>query len=247
MDSKLFLCFVLVLTCGRFGARAGDAIVKESSAKLVEEFKNSKVFWQQFEIARKIAVLGDTNVLSVLAGSLTNEDRHVRGNAALIFAGMKDDRGFEVIRTILNDRSGRPEGQGSPGGDWISPGGNSTLQAQIVADRYYAVHLFGDLKDPRAVPILVPLLHDQEVNNIVPWALGEIGDKRAVEPLIGTLSDKDPSMRVLAILSLEKLKAREAVPRLRELLNDSNRSNFGKSMSVAEAAQTAITNLETKP
>ena len=240
MDSKLFLCFVLVLTCGRFGARAGDAIVKESSAKLVEEFKNSKVFWRQFEIARKIAVLGDTNVLSVLAGSLTNEDRHVKGNGALIFAGMKDDRGFEVIRTILNDRSERPKGQGWPGGNW-------TLQAQIAADRYYAVHLFGDLKDPRAVPILVPLLHDQEVNDIVPWSLGEIGDKRAVEPLIGTLSDKDPSMRVLAILSLEKLKAREAVPRLRELLNDSNRSNFGKSMSVAEAAQTAITNLETKP
>jgi HEAT repeat protein len=176
----------------------------------------------------------------VLAGSLTNEDRHVRGNGALIFAGMKDDRGFEVIRTILNDRSERPKGQGWPGGNW-------TLQAQIAADRYYAVHLFGDLKDPRAVPILVPLLHDQEVNDIVPWSLGEIGDKRAVEPLIGTLSDKDPSMRVLAILSLEKLKAREAVPRLRELLNDSDRSNFGNSMSVAEAAQTAITNLETKP
>jgi hypothetical protein len=240
MDSKLFLCFVLVLSCGLFGARASDALVKEPSAKLVEEFKNSEVFWQQFEIARKIVAQDDTNVLSMLAGSLTNEDRHVRGNAALIFAGMKDDRGFEVIRTILNDRSERPKGQGLPGSNW-------TLQAQIASDRYYAVHLYGDLKDPRAVPILVPLLHDQEVKDIVPWALGEIGDKRAVEPLIGTLSDKDPSMRVLAILSLEKLKAREAVPRLRELLNDSDRSNFGKGMSVAEAAQTAITNLETKP
>ncbi len=231
---------MLVLSCGLLGVRPNDTIANASSAQLAEEFKNSKVFWQQFEIARKIVALHDTNVLSGLAGWLTNEDRHARGNAALIFAGMGDDRGFEVIRKTLNDRSERPKGPGVPGGNW-------TLQAQIASDRYYAVHLLGDLKDPRAVPILIPLLRDKEVNYIVPWALGEIGDKRAVEPLIGALSDKDPSVRVLAIYSLEKLKADKALPHLQALLNDNDRSNFGERVSVAEAAQAAVTNLETKP
>ena len=64
---------------------------------------------------------------------------------------------------------------------------------------------------------------------------------------IGALNYKDPSVRVLAIYSLEKLKAVEAMPRLQALLNDNDRSNFGRQVSVAEAAKTAITNLETKP
>jgi HEAT repeat protein len=71
----------------------------------------------------------------------------------------------------------------------------------------------GDLRNPRAVPILVPLLKDTEVNSIVPWALGQIADKSAVGPLIETLDDDNPSMRVLAIYALETLNAKEALPR----------------------------------
>lgn len=216
-----------------------NSVTNTSSAQLVGEFKNSVVFWRQFEMASNIVALGDTNVLPELASWLTNEDRHVRGNVAFIFAGLGDNRGFEIIQNILNDRSERPKEQGVPGGSW-------TLQAQIATDRYYAAHLLGDLKDPRAVPILVPLLRDKEVNYVVPWALGEIGDKRAIEPLIGVLSDSAPSMRVLAIYSLEQLDAREALPRLRTLLNDTDRSNFDQRISVAEAAKAAISKLQAK-
>ena len=92
-------------------------------------------------------------------------------------------------------------------------GGNWTLRAQIREDRYYAAHLLGDLRDPRAIPILVPLLKDKEVNSIVPWALGQIGDKSAVGPLLDALDEDSPSMRVLAIYALETLNAKEAVPR----------------------------------
>ena len=59
-----------------------------------------------------------------------------------------------------------------------SSDGRYKVALQIAADRYYAAHLLGDLRDPLAIPVLVPLLKDKEVNSIVPWALGEIGDKR---------------------------------------------------------------------
>lgn len=238
MSFKLLLCLALVLSGGWFGIRADDLATNAPSTQLVEEFRNSDVFWQQLQIARQIVARGDTNVLTELASGLTNEDRHARGNTAFIFAGMGNERGFEVIQKILNDRSKRPKGQGLPGGNW-------TVQAQIAADRYYAVHLFGDLKDPRAVPILIPLFHDKEVDYIVPWSLGQIGDKHAVGPLIGELNDKDPSMRILTIYALEKLKATNALPRLKALLNDNARSDFGDRVSVAEAAEAATTNLET--
>jgi HEAT repeat protein len=117
--------------------------------------------------------------------------------------------------------------------------------AQISADRYYAAHLFGDLKDARAMPILVPLLNDREVQYIVPWSLGEIGDKTAVPPIM--LTDKNPDMRVLAIDALEDLRAKEAMPRPRLLLHDDERIHFDGLGTVAEAARAAIAKIEAMP
>jgi hypothetical protein len=51
-------------------------------------------------------------------------------------------------------------------------------------------------------------------------------------------------VRVLAIHALVELKANEALSRLRQILGDNERSNFGKLESVAEAAQAAIAMLE---
>jgi HEAT repeat protein len=210
------------------------------ATELAVQFKANLVFWQQFEVAEKLVKLHDIAILPQLKTYLNDEDRHVRGNAAFVFAAFGDDRGFEVIRAILEDRSDRPQGQGIPGGGW-------SLGAQIASDRYYAAHLFGDLKDARAVPILIPLLKDREVNMIVPWALGEIGDKSAVPQLMQTLTDKNPDMRVLAISALEVLKAKQAVPQLRLLLDDEERIRFDGAGTVAEAARAAIAKLDAKP
>ena len=137
-------------------------------------------------------------------------------------------------------------GQGipSPGGFGERP--EAISERQISADRYYAAHLLGDLKDPRAVAILVPLLNDPEVNDMVPWSLGQIGDRSAIQPLIRTLSDQNPNMRVLTIHALGELKATEALPRLRELLGDNERCNFDKLESVAEAARAAIAKVQSQ-
>ena len=72
-----------------------------------------------------------------------------------------------MIAAMLNDRSDRPEGQGQAGG---SSDGRYHVEQQIRADRYYAVHLLGNLKDRRAVPILIPLLTDIQLK--VRGALG---------------------------------------------------------------------------
>ena len=90
----------------------------------------------------------------------------------------------------------------------------------------------------------MPLLTDSEVNYIVPWSLGQIGDRSAIPALIATLNDRNPNMRVLAIYALVDMKAAEALPRLRQLLGDNAKSNFGKLESVASAARAAIGKLE---
>ena len=212
-----------------------------SSAALVERFKREKVFWRQFTIAAAIVDRKDSNVLPSLAAWLNHEDRHIRGNVAFVFARLGDPRGFQIVVDILTERSDRPEGQGMVS---ASSDGRYHVERQIEADRYYAAHLLGDLRDPRGVPILASLLKDKEVNSIVPWALGQIGDKSAVGPLLDALDIDDPSMRVLAIYALETLNAKEAVPRLIALLDDHRKSNFGAQVSVAEVARAAIAKLQ---
>ncbi|HTA72308.1 MAG TPA: HEAT repeat domain-containing protein [Bryobacteraceae bacterium] len=211
-----------------------------SVPELLRQFESEGVFWRQFEVAKAIVAAHDTTVLPQLESWLTHEDRHLRGNAAFIFAGLGDPRGFDVIAAILGDGSERRAVHR------ISSVGLPWVQGQISEDRYYAAHLLGDLKDPRAIPILVPLLTDPDVNYIVPWSLGQIGNPSAITPLIGLLSDPDPNMRVLAIHALIELKATDALPRLRPLLDDNARSNFDKFESVGEAAQAAIAKLRSE-
>jgi HEAT repeats/PBS lyase HEAT-like repeat len=211
-----------------------------STEALVEQFRSEKVFWQQLLIAQQIVERHDAGVIPSLIDWLTHEDRHIRGNTAFIVGRLADPRGFQVIAEILTDRSDRSEGQGAR----VTSRGGYSSALQIAADRYYAVHLLGELRDPQAVPILVSLMKDPEVNSTVPWALGEIGDKRAVGPLLNALDDDSPSMRVTAIYALEALNAKEALPRLILLLDDHRLPNFGAQVSVADAARAAIAKLK---
>jgi HEAT repeat protein len=230
------VCLSLLVLLLFLGAR-GTGQQGESLAVLVREFNGSQYFWQQLEVAQKLVARNDRKVLSQIQPCLNNEDRHLRGNAAFVFAGFGDERGFKVIDDILMDRSSpRPEGQGIPGGGWA-------LAAQIKADRYYAVHLLGLLKNPRPLPVLIPLLKDNEINYKVAWALGEIGDKAAIPALIDALNDPSPDMRVSSIEALDTLDATEALPRLRLLLKDDDRIHTDNLRKVSEAAQSAIARL----
>jgi HEAT repeat protein len=213
---------------------AADAEMQAlSTTELLDRFKAEKIFWRQFAVGRALAAAGDRDVIAGLEAWLTHDDRHVRGNVAFVLERLGDPRGFATIVEILADRSPRSPGQATVSLRWSAP-------AQIRADRHWAAHLLGDLKDPRGVELLIPLLKDVDVGDTVWWALGEIGDSRAIAPLIEEMETNDPSKRVMAISALERLNAREALPRLRELLHDNRRSNFGSQTTVAEAAKRAI-------
>jgi HEAT repeat protein len=211
---------------------------------LVEQFNSAGVFWKQFGVAEEIVELHDKSLLPQLERHLSDEDRHSRGNAAFVFAALADDRGFDVISTILNDRSARRGGQGAN----VTGVGIVSLEQQIAADRYYAAWLFGQLKDRRAAPVLIPLLEDPEVRLAASYSLGEIGDKSAVRPLMETLNDRDTSMRLTTIRALEKLDGREALPELRSVLEEAQMLIVipGNDL-VAKAAREAVAKLDKMP
>ena len=194
----------ICLVCTLFGRAAQHP--SDATSGLVEQFKNTTIFWKQFEVAKQIVARHDKSVLQELEPWLSNEDMHLRGNAAFIFASLGDDRGFQVIKAILENRSPkravfRTDDAGRP-----------SNELQIREDRYYAAHLFGDLKDVRAVPILVPLLRDEQVKEVVAWSLGEIGDKSAIPALKEALGDNSLTMRASPLRALEKLEAEKGLP-----------------------------------
>jgi HEAT repeat protein len=213
-----------------------------SLSGLLDQFEKEPKFWEQIEVAKQIVAAKDASVLPRLEPWLKHENQQLRGNAAFIFAKLGDPRGFDVIVSMLLDRSRPPRSQNAKSKREIVLA--QAVENQYRENRYYAAHLLGDLQDPRAVPILAPLLTDPEVNHIVPWSLAQIADPAAIQPLIRALSDSDSSIRVLVIHALVDLKAKEALPSLRQLLDDNEKSHFGNLEPVSAAARDAISKLQ---
>jgi hypothetical protein len=102
-----FICMVSLASLCLPSTLSGQTTQRptESASALVEQFESTTIFWKQFEVAEKIVALHDKSVLEDLEPWLSNEDMHLRGNAAFIFASLGDERGFQVIKSILEDLS----------------------------------------------------------------------------------------------------------------------------------------------
>ena len=224
----------------------------------VARFQAEDVFWRQADIAEEIAPLLTQSDLAPLVPWLNHDDRHVRGNTAYLFARLEDRRGLDTLFGILSDRSSQRTIQAPPietglveevGGAEVDPltawrRNPAALAQQISTDRYYAVHLLGRLRSPRAVDVLVPLLADDDIDYNVAWALGEIGDARAIPALIEALSNRDAVARVAAIGALEKMHATQALPRLASLFDDAAIPQAGPQVSVGATARRAAASIQ---
>jgi len=230
---------IAVLVCATLQAQ-------QNPTALVKRFKEEPVFYRQFDIAKQIVAMHDPSVLPELKPFLSHADRHVRGNAAFVFAGLGDRTGFDVIVAIVKDdsadRTRWPPQGGS--GDGRNVPAYQPIAQQITEDRYFAIHLLGELKDRRAIPILLPLLSDPDVDYTIAWALGEIGGDEALDGLLLALRSPNPQVRIYAIESIQKLDAKRAIPQLRGLTNDHAKAKSGQQETVSEAAQRAIAALE---
>jgi HEAT repeat protein len=210
---------------------------------LVERFEEPQYFFQQFDVAVAIVAARDRGVLPELEEWLRNEDRHVRANAAYVFAGFGDDRGLDTLFQILDDRTDRPLGQGITDLSFNPNADGWWIPSQIKADRYYAVHVLAGLRDGRTLGALLPLLDDPDVNYKVAWALGEIGDPRAIPGLIDALRDPNAVVRAISIQSLVQLRAIEAIPYIESLLADSSVPSADIRVPISETAQVALDSL----
>lgn len=99
-----------------------------------------------------------------------------------------------------------------------------TAGAMNPEERASALRLLGELKDPRAFPVLVEALkHPQpSVRGAAAAALGDLGMSGAVRELETLLKDKIPAVRTSAAVSLGELGDKSAVPALKEAMEEGN-------------------------
>lgn len=91
--------------------------------------------------------------------------------------------------------------------------------------RLDAASALGQIGDSRAVKPLIAALDDQqEVIEMAALALGEMGDPRAVESLTETLNHENWEIRGSAAKALGKIGDERAVDPLTRLLDDRNES-----------------------
>lgn len=89
--------------------------------------------------------------------------------------------------------------------------------------RLAAASALGNVGNARAVDPLISALDDEQgVNEMAALALGEIGDPRAVEPLTAKLNDENWELRSSAAKALGKIGDDRAVDPLINLLRDKN-------------------------
>jgi len=97
------------------------------------------------------------------------------------------------------------------------------LQGKLDGDPATVVQLLRDIGDPRATPALVNELDRGRIGREqVLDALRVLGDQRALVPVLGLVSDKDPAVRLAAMRALRPLLARgsRAADVVSDLLDD---------------------------
>ena len=97
------------------------------------------------------------------------------------------------------------------------------LDGKLDGDPATVVTLLRDIGDPRATPALIAELDRGRLSRqLVLGALGRLGDKRALVPVLGLLNDKDQAVRLAAMKALRPMLDRgsRAADVIADLLDD---------------------------
>jgi len=106
--------------------------------------------------------------------------------------------------------------------------------------RHLACELLGDIRDAKAVPVLLEALADKDefgtsVASVAARALGRIGDRAVIPQMVKALESPDRDLRYESARTLGILRADEAKAALRKLLKDQGETAHHRLVRCAAA------------
>ena len=187
-----------------------------------------------------LSLINDSRTIGPLIASLKDENYYVRIEAVYALGNKTDTKVIEPLIALLGN-SGYYNGR-------VITAKDAAIQVLSKMGRFVLYPLISALKDtdvliragaarvlcdvdskPEAVESLIDVLNDQSkgVASSVAIALGEIGDSRAVEPLISVLNDSKYDFYAMANAAEALVKITSAqktvIPALIKILKDGHR------------------------
>jgi HEAT repeat protein len=195
------------------GLSDGSGVVRTlvvESLGLTEEGRRSQKFRKALDdqaalvkaaVLKALAKSGDRSVLPLLEQGLKDEQAAVRLASAAGLAVRGRSEAWEQVRRVAR-----------------------SMNQTHPEERATALRLLGEMKDPKALPVLLDALGDRQpsIRGAAAAALGDLGRVETLPRLQQMLQDKIPAVRTSAAISLGELGDHAAVPPLKDALGDSN-------------------------
>ena len=221
-NDEEWIRWAVVHTIGEIRAKSDKvtmtpALRQNMMAAIRQELANQSYLVRKEAVAA-LGKLKDRSAVADLIAVLenTNESKSIRATAAASLAMLLDERAFAPLLAALDDEN-----------------------AEV---RLQAVTALGIIKGANAVNKLVEILHtpleDTSVRAACATALGLIGDNSSEAAILRTFRAETGTVYKSAITALGKLKSREAVTELIEILED--RSMESDTRTEAAKALAAI-------
>jgi HEAT repeat protein len=163
--------------------------------------------------------LGDRRAIQTLSGLLKDPDYQVRESAAFALTRLADFPVPPELVAALHDTDTTVQLHASRA--LLQSHDPKAIDALIAAmPNPNAIYTLGESHDSRAIPALIKLLqnpaNETSARAAAAASLGTLGDLRAVEPLIASLTEDNAAIAQQASLALGALKDNRAIAPLRQ-------------------------------
>ncbi len=213
----------------------------KSINELIEQLHNSPSEKDRYNAARMLGEMGDSSAVEPLIDSLKNDKNgSARLYAARALGELGDIRAVDpLIESLRLDknvdvrvRAARALGR-LGGEDVVLPlvEALSDSNSQVCMTAADALIEIGPIS---VKPLIEILKHDKvNVRCDATRALGELGDKRAVDALVDMLKDEWVNVRIYAVQSLGKIAEKSAVPALIDVMQNSDENDLVRAGAAA--------------
>ena len=202
--------------------------VKKSFEELLTDLKTSNSEKVRYNAARVLGEMGDSNAVEPLIDVLRNDKNgSVRLYAARALGELGDSKATEyLIESLREDRNvdvrvRAARALGRLGGKIVVEPLVEALNDENSQVCITATDALIEIRDVATDALMGSLDHEKvNVRCDATRALGEIGNKKAVDKIINMLYDEWVNVRIYAVTSLGKLNDTKAVPALIEVMKN---------------------------